>query len=105
MIDVSVTKIAGLWATWAVLAFLYCVGRWYWDGQYLFSMEVIEAAAIPLFVLSVPYVLWIDRVLVNPRDHAWHFGAMLMGREAWDPEEVKKHWRAWIDQGASSAPS
>jgi len=95
VIDVSITKLAGLWATWAVIGFLYCVGRWYWDGQYLFSMEVIGAAAIPLFVLSVPYVLWLDRVLVNPRDHAWHFGAMLIGREPWDAEQVKKHWRAW----------
>lgn len=94
-IDVSFTKIAGLWATWALIGFLYCVGRWYWDGQYLFAMEVIGAAAIPLFVLSVPYVLWLDRVLINPRDHAWHFGAMLIGREAWEPDEVKKHWRAW----------
>ncbi len=99
VIEVSVTKLAGLWATWAGIGFLYCVGRWYWDGQYLFAMEVIGAAAIPLFVLSVPYVLWLDRVLVNPRDHAWHFGAMLIGREVWDPEEVKKHWRAWLIKG------
>jgi len=99
VIEVSITKIAGLWATWAVIGFLYCVGRWYWDGQYLFAMEVIETAAIPLFVFSVPYVLWLDRYLVNPRDSAWHFGAMLIGREAWDVEEVKKHWRAWTIKG------
>ena len=99
VIHISVVKLAGLWATWAILAFLYCVARWYWQGQYLFAMEVLTAAAIPLFALSVPYVLWIDRVMVNPRDHAWHFGAMLLGREAYDPEEVKKHWRAWIIKG------
>jgi protein-S-isoprenylcysteine O-methyltransferase Ste14 len=96
VIEVSIVKLAGLWATWAIIGFLYCVARWYWQGQYLFAMEVIGAAAIPLFLLSVPYVLWIDRVLVEPRDHAWHFGAMLIGREAWDADEVKKHWRAWI---------
>jgi protein-S-isoprenylcysteine O-methyltransferase Ste14 len=98
-LPVSFTKLAGLWATWAIIGFLYCLGRWYWDGQYLFAMGVIGWAAVPLFVLSVPYVLWLDRVLVNPRDHAWHFGAMLLGREAWDGEEVKKHWRAWIIKG------
>lgn len=96
VIGVSMVKIAGLWVTWAILGFLYCVARWYWRGQYLFAMDVIAAAAIPLLVLSVPYVLWLDRYLVNPRDHAWHFGAMLLGREAFDPDEVKKHWRAWI---------
>ena len=95
-IDVSVTKIAGLWATWAIIGVLYFMCRWYWDGQFLFAMQVIGWAAIPLVLLSIPYVLWIDRVMVNPRDHAWHFGAMLLGREAYDPDEVKKHWRAWI---------
>ena len=40
-----------------------------------------------------------ERVLIEPRDHAWHFGAMLLGREAYDPEEVKRHWRAWIIKG------
>jgi len=94
-LDVSFTKIAGLWSTWAGIGFFYCIARWYWDGQYLFAMEVIGAAAVPLFVLSVPYVLWLDRVLIEPRDHAWHFGALLTGRGAWDAEAVKKHWRAW----------
>ncbi|MDN3645805.1 isoprenylcysteine carboxylmethyltransferase family protein [Pontixanthobacter aestiaquae] len=95
----SLTKLAGLWTTWIIIGFLYCIARWYWSGQYLFAMEVIGAAAIPMFILSVPYVFWVDRVMVNQRDHAWHFGAMLLGREAYDPEEVKKHWRAWIIKG------
>ena len=102
-IDISITKLAGLWATWAIIGFLYYLGRWYWDGQYLFSMQVIGTAAIPLFVLSVPYVIWIDRVMTNPRDHAWHFGAMLIGREPWQMEQIKKHWRAWIIKGFFSA--
>lgn len=101
--DISVTKIAGLWATWAVIGFFYCVARWYWSGQYLFAMEVIGAAAIPLFVLSVPYVFWIDRVMANPRDHTWHFGAMLLNREPWDIEQVKKHWRSWGIKGFFTA--
>ncbi len=99
VIDISVTKIAGLWATWALIGFIYCIARWYWRGQYLFAMEVIGAAAIPLFLLSVPYVLWLDRVLVNPRDGAWHFGAMLIGREPYEREEVGHHLRAWAVKG------
>jgi protein-S-isoprenylcysteine O-methyltransferase Ste14 len=96
---VSFTKIAGLWATWAIIAGLYCLGRWYWDGQYLFAMKVLGVALVPMLVLSVPYVLWLDRRMIEPRDHCWHFGAMLLGREAFDPDEVKKHWRAWIIKG------
>ncbi len=102
-LHVSGTKLAGLWATWTLIAFFYCLGRWYWDGQYLFAMHVIGFAALPLFVLSVPYVLWLDRVLVEPRDHAWHFGAMLIGREPWDGHEVRKHWRAWMIKGFFTA--
>jgi protein-S-isoprenylcysteine O-methyltransferase Ste14 len=48
-------------------------------------------------------VLWLDRRLVEPRDHAWHFGAMLLGRGDWEVEEVKRHWRAWAIKGFFSA--
>jgi protein-S-isoprenylcysteine O-methyltransferase Ste14 len=103
VLDISITKLAGLWATWAVIGFAYCLARWYWNGQYLFSMEVLGTAIIPMFVLSVPYVLWLDRVLVNPHDGAWHFGAMLIGREPYEPAEVWKHLRAWGVKGFFTA--
>lgn len=103
VLDLSITKLAGLWATWFIIGAIYILARWYWEGNYLFAMQVIGAAAVPMFVLSIPYVIWLDRVLVNQRDHCWHFGAMLVGREAWDGEQVKKHWRAWIIKGFFSA--
>ncbi|MDG2002107.1 MAG: isoprenylcysteine carboxylmethyltransferase family protein [Novosphingobium sp.] len=97
--DISVIKIAGLWATFAIIGCLYGLARWYWSGQYLFAMEVLAVAAVPLFVLTVPYVLWLDRYLTEPRDGAWHFGAMLIGREPYDIEEVKAHFRSWAVKG------
>ena len=99
VIDISITKIAGLWATWAVIGFVYCLGRWYWRGQYVFAMDVLETAAPLLFIGAIPYVLWLDRVLVNPRDASWHFGAMLIGREPWEPAEVKRHALSWLVKG------
>lgn len=99
VVHLSVVKLAGLWVTWVIIGGIYCLARWYWDGQYLFAMQVLGVAAGPLFALSIPYVLWLDRSLTEPRDHAWHFGAMLLGREPYDPEEVKKHWRAWVIKG------
>ena len=98
-IDTAAVKLAGLWATWVLIAFLYGIARWYWRGQYVFAMDVLSAAAVPLFLLSIPYVLWLDRVLVNPRDGAWHFGAMLIGRDAYDIDEVWHHLRAWAVKG------
>src|SRR3546814_1325898 len=41
-LDISLVKLTGLWATWAGIAVIYCLARWYWDGGYLFSMERSE---------------------------------------------------------------
>ncbi|WP_407876279.1 methyltransferase family protein [Qipengyuania nanhaisediminis] len=103
VLPVSVVKIAGLWATWLIIAALYCLCRWYWDGQYLFAMKVIGYAALPLVAVSVPYIVWLDRFMVEPRDSTWHFGALVTGRGAWKAEQVKKHWRAWIIKAFFSA--
>lgn len=103
VLSVSVTKIVGLWATFGLIAAIYAIERYYWDGQYLFAMEVLAYAGLPLLVLCVPYVIWLDRVLVEPRDHAWHFGAMLIGREAHDPQEVGHHLRDWAVKGFFTA--
>ncbi|GAB5347836.1 methyltransferase family protein [Alteriqipengyuania sp. 357] len=97
--EISFTKLTGLWATWAVIAAIYGIARWYWNGNYLFAMEVLGAAAIPMLVLSVPYILWLDRRLVDPRDGTWHFGAFLLAREPWDREKIVGHWRTWIIKG------
>ncbi|NCP17680.1 MAG: DUF1295 domain-containing protein [Erythrobacter sp.] len=96
---ISLTKLTGLWATWAVIAALYGIGRWYWDGQYLFAMKVLGVVAVPMLLASIPYVFWLDRRMENPRDGAWHFGAFLLAREPWDGEKVIGHWRAWIIKG------
>jgi hypothetical protein len=50
VLDTSIIKIAGLWATWAGIAALYMLCRWYWAGNYLFSMEVFTLIAIPLVI-------------------------------------------------------
>lgn len=99
VLPVSTIKIIGIWATFAVLAGMYGLGRWYWEGSYLFAMEVLSIAVVPLIVLAVPYVIWLDRFMIDPKDSSWHFGAMLMGRDDWDGEQIKKHWRAWLIKG------
>ncbi|WP_324827996.1 methyltransferase family protein [Qipengyuania zhejiangensis] len=100
---ITLTKLAGIWATWAILAALYCLCRWYWSGNYVFAINVLAWASIPIIVLSIPYLFWIDRYLVNRRDHAWHFGAMVLLREGWDVAQVKAHWRTWIIKGFFTA--
>jgi len=98
-IDISLVKLAGLWATWGVIAVVYCIGRWYWSGQYLFAMEMLAAAAPVLVALSIPYVLWLDRRLADPRDGAHAFGVMLLGQGTADREALAEHVRSWAVKG------
>lgn len=98
-LDISLTKLAGLWATWAAIALAYAVGRFYWRGNYLFSMEVFTVAAPVMFLGSIPYVLWFDRKLIEPRDGAWHLGAWLMSLDGVDREAIYNHLRSWAVKG------
>lgn len=99
-IDISLAKIVGLWGIWGVIGSLYCVARWYWDGGYLFAMQVMGAAAVPMLVLSIPYLLWLDRRLKEPRDGAWHFGQLLIGRiDLVERQPLYDFFRAWTVKG------
>ena len=99
-LDISIAKIAGLWGTWAAIGCFYCIGRWYWDGNYLFAMYVLGVGSIPLLVLSIPYLLWLDRRLEEPRDGAWHFGQLIAGRaDRVDREILFEHFRSWAVKG------
>jgi protein-S-isoprenylcysteine O-methyltransferase Ste14 len=100
VIDTSIVKIVGLWGIWGVIGCLYCIGRWYWANPYLFSMQLFAVAAVPMLLLSVPYVLWLDRRLVEPRDGAWHFGSWLIGRtEEVEREVMLDFLRSWAIKG------
>lgn len=98
-IDVSLVKLTGLWATWAGIAITYCTGRWYWDGDYLFAMDVLQGAVPVLLPLSIPYVLWIDRRLGEPRDGAFAFGQFLLGQGEPDRAAIAEHFRSWTVKG------
>jgi len=98
-IDISLTKLAGLWATWAVIGLIYATGRFYWRGNFLFSMQVFMALSPVLFFASIPYVIWMDRKLVDARDGAWHFGAWLMNLEGVDRQAIYNHMRSWGVKG------
>lgn len=99
VLDISIIKIAGLWSTWAIIAAIYILCRFYWDGNFLFAMEMLQASAAPLILISAPYVVWLDRYLIEPRDNAWHFGAWISGGKDWNKDEIFKHLRAWAVKG------
>jgi protein-S-isoprenylcysteine O-methyltransferase Ste14 len=62
-------------------------------------MEIFQASAIPLFALSIPYVIWLDRRLIEPRDGAWHLGTWMIGQPGWEREAIHHHFRIWAVKG------
>ncbi len=102
VLDDSILKITGLWVTWGLIALIYGMFRFWWTNQYAnfpFSMTMFEKASIPLVLLSIPYVVWLDRNMVNRREGAWHLGAWVAGRDDWDATEIFHHLRAWAVKG------
>ena len=105
-LDTGLVKLVGLWATWGLIAACYAIGRWYWTGSYLFAMETLETLLPILLVVSVPYVLWIERVLVEREDGCWHFGRAVLGHDWRAPEvraKIAGHLRAWTIKGFFTA--
>ncbi|WP_445177200.1 methyltransferase family protein [Rhizorhapis sp. SPR117] len=99
-LDISLLKLAGLWATWGGIGIVYCLARWYWDGGYLFAMHMFAVAAPWLFGLSIPYVIWLDRRMVEPRDGAYAFGRMIVGSaDRPNRGEIENHLRSWLVKG------
>ncbi len=95
-IDVSLTKLAGLWLTWGGIALIYGTGRFYWTGHFSFAMWCFENAAPILFVASIPYIIVLDRFATDPKDGCWSLGAWAMGlKEPVDREAIFNHLRSW----------
>ncbi|MDQ1158448.1 protein-S-isoprenylcysteine O-methyltransferase Ste14 [Sphingomonas sp. SORGH_AS 950] len=94
-LDISLTKLAGFWATFAGIALIYMTFRFYWQGSFAFAMWCLGWLAPVLFLGSIPYVLWLDRRLVEPRDGAWSLGAWLTGQKGAEPQAIHAHLRAW----------
>lgn len=96
-LDISIVKLTGLWTTWGLIALFYMAGAWYREGGYPYAMHLLATAAPALMLLSVPYVLWLDRRLADPRDDAHAFGQWLIGGAAGVPRPgaVADHARSW----------
>ncbi|WP_156679892.1 methyltransferase family protein [Sphingomonas profundi] len=102
-LDISLAKLAGLWSTWCLIAIVYACGRWYWEGAYLFAMGAFQWTAPVLVAVSIPYVMWLDRRLIEPRDGAYAFGSLLLGTGAVDRAALAEHARQWAVKGFFTA--
>ncbi len=106
-LDTGLVKLAGLWATWGVIAFVYWLGHWYAQGGYGYATGVLRAALPALLIFSLPYVIWLDRRLKEPRDGAWAFGHWLLtAGHGFDPAlkaKLAEHACSWAIKGFFTA--
>lgn len=100
-IDVSLTKLVGLWATWGLIAAVYATFRFYAEGGFGFAIACLTYAAPVLVAASIPWVVWSDRYLIEPRDGAWALGAWLLDLRDAGPDRtaIHAHLRAWGVKG------
>ena len=96
-------KTAGLFVTWALIGAAYGAFSWYWSGNYRFAMAVFGWVLVPLALVTLPYCVWLDRRMAEPRDGSWHFGHWLLGGEGADGAAIARHWRAWGVKGFFTA--
>ena len=74
--------------------------RAYADHIGTLNPQAMGLAAVPLLLVSIPYVIWLDRRLAEPRDGAWHFGQLLLNRRRLvEREQLYDFFRAWAVKG------
>src|SRR3546814_11341357 len=78
--------------------------RYDWEGNYALSMDRLVLAAPWLLLVSVPYMLWLDRRLIEPRDGCYAFGRLLIAPgQSVDGRAIAHHARAWTVTGFFTA--
>lgn len=93
-------KLTGLYATFAFIGFLYWLLPEYskpFFNKYFQSLEVV----LPFLMgLAIPYFLWFDPRMENPKDGYWHMGMLATGK--WseiDRRYIWEHLKSWIVKG------
>jgi len=84
-------KFVGLVGTLLVLAACYWLLPEYAQAFYRPVWETAKWVAFPILALSLPYILWVDRRMLEPKDGYWHTGQLFLGRWLW----AKPPWEGW----------
>ncbi len=96
----TAVKLAGLWATWGAVAAAYWLLTAFHTPANLQTFRLAAWIAPAAVLLSVPYVLWVDRRMVEPRDELWEAGALVLGLPGpRDRARLADHARAWLVKG------
>ena len=75
-------KLLGLAATLGLVAFAYWLFPIYREPFYRTFFDLVAMTLPWLGAAGVYYIYWLDARMVEPKDGAWHLGALLIGRHA-----------------------
>ena len=91
----TTVKLAGLYATWAVIALLYFSIRTYRYSDYDLYFGVLIGLGPLIVTAAIPYVFYVDRYMREPHDTLWHAGRWVLNRKDADPAMLREHVRSW----------
>lgn len=92
-------KLAGLYATWAIIGLLYFSIRTYRSPDYDLYFGVLLGLGPVILTSAIVYVFYVDRYMRDPRDTLWHAGQWVLGRAGADPAMLREHLRGWAIKG------
>lgn len=94
-----VLKLLGLYATFALLLFVYWLLPEY-GNFYKPFWSTLEVIGPWLVGLAIPYFFWLDNKLTYPEDAYYHMGLAVTGQfSKVDKRMLWEHTRAWIVKG------
>jgi protein-S-isoprenylcysteine O-methyltransferase Ste14 len=97
---ITLTKLIGLYATFAAVGLCYFALGHYRDSQYGLYFAFLSVAAPIIMFLAPFYVHVVTRRMTDPRDGLWHFGMFVRGKRAEaDIAKVKDYILSWAIKG------
>jgi isoprenylcysteine carboxyl methyltransferase (ICMT) family protein YpbQ len=90
-------RLLGFYGTLLLIAGLYWLLPEYRNTQFIFVYKMLSLFVPVLCVVALPYFVWLDAYLIDPKDGYWHMGTLLLvrtGRFSWS--KVRQHLLAWL---------
>jgi protein-S-isoprenylcysteine O-methyltransferase Ste14 len=93
-------KFVGLLGSVGFLALLYALFREYSGDFYARYFDAVELTLPVGLTLSVPYIYWIDGVMISPKDGLWQVGMLVLLRfDRVDLACFRQHILGWLVKG------
>jgi protein-S-isoprenylcysteine O-methyltransferase Ste14 len=93
-------KFVGLLGSIGLLALLYALFPEYSGNFYARYFDAAEMALPVCLALSIPYIYWVDGVMISPKDGLWQAGMFVLLRfERVDLASLWQHILGWLVKG------